>query len=54
MKKTEHFYAGLAPLYHLVYRYWEGSLQRQGRDLDSLGGWSPGFRLRHRRPSGTG
>jgi len=36
MKETQLFYAGLTPLYHLIYPDWEQSMQRQARDLDSL------------------
>ena len=36
MNNIEQFYAGLSPLYHLIYPDWEQSVRRQARDLDSL------------------
>jgi len=36
MSENQQFYAGLAPLYHLIYPDWGQSLQRQAHDLDSL------------------
>jgi SAM-dependent methyltransferase len=36
MNETKKFYAGLTPLYHLIYPDWEQSIQQQARDLDSL------------------
>jgi SAM-dependent methyltransferase len=46
MNETKQFYAGLAPLYHLIYPNWEQSVQRQARDLDSLirEQWGDGMR----------
>lgn len=35
-RSCQQFYAGLTPLYHLIYPDWEQSTQRQARDLDSL------------------
>jgi 2-polyprenyl-3-methyl-5-hydroxy-6-metoxy-1,4-benzoquinol methylase len=36
MKEIRQFYAGLAPMYHLIYPDWEQTLNRQAGDLDSL------------------
>ena len=36
MEETEQFYAGMTPLYHLIYPDWEQSMQRQARALDTL------------------
>ena len=36
MKDTDQFYAGLAPLYHLIYPDWEKSIERQATMLDSV------------------
>jgi SAM-dependent methyltransferase len=36
MKDTNQFYAGLAPLYHLIYPDWEASLRRQAGMLVSV------------------
>jgi SAM-dependent methyltransferase len=33
---TNEFYAGLTPLYHLIYPDWEKSIKRQGDMLDSV------------------
>lgn len=40
------FYAGLAPLYHLIYPDWEGSIARQAAALDAIirETWGPGAR----------
>ena len=36
MNDTNQFYAGLTPLYHLIYSNWEASVQRQAGMLDSV------------------
>jgi len=36
MTNSNQFYAGLTPLYHLVYPDWDKSLKRQGNMLDSV------------------
>ncbi len=36
MINSNPFYAGLAPLYHLIYQDWDKSLKRQGEMLDSV------------------
>jgi len=36
MNDPSSFYAGLAPLYHLIYPDWDASIQRQATMLDSL------------------
>ncbi len=36
MKNTNEFYAGLTPLYHLIYPDWDKSVKRQGDMLDSV------------------
>jgi len=36
MHETTEFYSVLAPLFHLVYPDWEGTIQRQASDLDLL------------------
>jgi SAM-dependent methyltransferase len=36
MNNTNEFYAGLTPLYHLIYPDWSQSLKRQGDMLDSV------------------
>ena len=36
MTNSNQFYAGLTPLYHLVYPDWDKSLKRQGDMLDSV------------------
>ena len=36
MKDTNQFYAGLTPLYHLIYPDWQASMQRQAAMLDSV------------------
>ena len=36
MINSNEFYAGLTPLYHLVYPDWEKSLKRQADMLDSV------------------
>src|SRR5215813_15652606 len=36
MMSVGAFYDELAPLYHLVYEDWEGTVARQGRQLASL------------------
>lgn len=36
MANTKEFYAGLAPLYHLIYRDWDKSIKLQGDMLDSV------------------
>ncbi len=36
MIDTKEFYAGLAPLYHLIYPDWVKSIERQGDMLDSV------------------
>jgi SAM-dependent methyltransferase len=36
MNDTNQFYAGLVPLYHLIYPNWEASVQRQAGMLDSV------------------
>ena len=36
MKDPVEFYAGLAPLYHLIYPDWAASMERQAAMLDSL------------------
>jgi SAM-dependent methyltransferase len=35
-RESRDFYAGLAPLYHLIYPDWEASMARQASMLDSL------------------
>jgi len=42
MNDTNRFYAGLAPLYHLIYPNWKASVQRQAGMLDSVirEGWA--------------
>ena len=32
----EKFYAGLTPLYHLIYLNWDESIERQAAMLDSI------------------
>ncbi len=36
MIDSDSFYKGLAPLYHLIYRDWEGSIKNQAGMLDSV------------------
>lgn len=36
MTDTKQFYAGLAPLFHLIYPNWGSSVQRQAAALDSV------------------
>ena len=36
MNDTKEFYAGLTPIYHLIYPDWEASMQRQASMLDSI------------------
>ena len=36
MSDTGQFYAGLAPLYHLIYSDWDQSMERQATVLDSV------------------
>ena len=36
MKETNQFYAGLTPLYHLIYPDWDESIQRQAGMLNSV------------------
>ena len=36
MHETTEFYSVLAPLFHLVYPDWEGTIQRQASDHDLL------------------
>jgi len=36
MNEINQFYAGLTPLYHLIYANWEASMQRQAGMLDSV------------------
>jgi hypothetical protein len=36
MTNTNEFYAGLTPLYHLIYPDWGKSIKRQGEMLDSV------------------
>jgi hypothetical protein len=36
MTNTNQFYAGLTPLYHLIYPDWNKSIQYQARMLDSV------------------
>jgi 2-polyprenyl-3-methyl-5-hydroxy-6-metoxy-1,4-benzoquinol methylase len=36
MTNTNRFYAGLTPLYHLIYPDWDKSIQHQASMLDSV------------------
>lgn len=46
MTDTKQFYAGLTPLYHLIYPDWNASVQRQASMLDSIirETWGPSAR----------